>query len=363
MRSPRPALTGVAALAALATLATACGGSSGTSTAAAGASSASGAAAASSAPTKLDTFTFRTEYSPEGSYAPYLYAQQLNYFKDEGIDFKLEYGKGSVTTAQGVAAGDVNAGQVAPGVAVLANDKGADLVTIGQFTARQDTGFLVSQSSPLNTVKDLTGKKVILTAGTNSSILLPAVLNLAGMKPDALTLQNLAYSLTDSSYASGQGDALITSIPFALPLANRKRPSKAIPWSSVGFALLGYGIIARNSDVAKNPDLYTRFLRATYKGIAAAMVDPEKASAAYAASQSTLDPKSVAEQWKLWTEYVCSDNMASSHEPLGYNDEKDWTATVGILKQYLGLKSTEPASTYFTNKFFKGNGPVSAKSC
>jgi len=45
----------------------------------------------------MDTFTFRTEYSPEGSYAPYVYAQKLGYFKAEGIDFKLEYGKGSVT--------------------------------------------------------------------------------------------------------------------------------------------------------------------------------------------------------------------------------------------------------------------------
>lgn len=314
-------------------------------------------------PGVLTPLSFRTEYLPDGSYVPYVYAKQKGYYAAEGLDVTLNYGKGSSFTVQDVANHGVDIGQASTGVLALTISKGAPLVVVGAYTARSDIGFLVPVNSSIQSIKDLAGKKVITEPGAPEDILLPAVLKLAGISPDSVHKIVVSAQLADSTYSSGTGDAISESIPFGAPLINPKRPSRALPWSDVGFNLPGYSIFTTKTEVTSHPDVVEKFLRATYRGVVDAMKNSKEAVDLFAAANPTLQRTEISEQWFQWTQFFCSKVMTTNSDVLGFSDPTDWQGGLDLLKQYQGLTGSTSPTDYTTNDMFKAPRTASTVSC
>src|ERR1051325_3020439 len=118
-RSRRRALVAALAVLCSATGVVACGGNSNGN---GGAQGGSGSSAKG-----LTTVTFETDYLPNGKYVPFAYGLEKGYFRQEGINLQMKYGRGSGLTAQAVATGKVDIGMVDSGVLALAVSKGAPL--------------------------------------------------------------------------------------------------------------------------------------------------------------------------------------------------------------------------------------------
>ncbi len=271
--------------------------------------------------TALKTFTFRTEYLASGIDAPYLYALSHGYYKAEGLDFKLSYGKGSLYTAQDVGQGRSDGGDVSSGVAALAIAKGLPITVVGAYSAKSEIGFIVPKDSSITSIKDLAGKTVVTETGAPEELLLPAVWQLAGIPANSVHLLVVSAAIADSTYASGKGDAISESLPFGLPLVEKQRPSRVLPWADIGFVNL----------VMK--------------------------------ANSTLDAGEVAAQWTGWIQYICTSAMKNAGEPIGYNDVSDWQSGLQLLAKYQGLTGSTNPADYVTNTFFSQGNPVSTTKC
>ncbi|MGH9101064.1 MAG: ABC transporter substrate-binding protein [Acidimicrobiales bacterium] len=354
-RHRRPLLT-LVACGCTALLAAACSSSSGSSSPTAKSSSQSAAPTAAAT-----TVIFETDYLPNGKYVPFVYGQSLGYFKQEGINLQIKYGRGSALTAEAVAAGKADVGLVDSGVTALAVGKGEPITSAGLYLGKNDFAFFVSDSSSIKRISDLRGKQIVDSPGTPESIVAPAVLKLAGLGTDAVKFVSISAALADSSYAHGEGDAIGESVNFA-PVFQSTRPSRALPWASVGYRLPGFSFVVSKAELSANADLLARFLTATYKSIAAAADDPGAAVDAYAESQPTLSKALIGSEWTVLIPYLCSGAAVSAKAPLGYQEASDWSAGVSILQQAAGLpKSVTPDSVYTNELFTKDH--VSSTAC
>lgn len=171
----------------------------------------------------------------------------------------------------------------------------------------------------------------------------------------------IAAALGDSSYAKGQGDAIGEAVNFA-PIFQKTRPSRAMPWANVGYKMPGFSFVVSNSTLSSNADVVARFLKATYKSLAAALKDPTAAAAAYAKSQPTLAQDLVEPEWKLLIPYFCSDAQISAKVPLGYQEASDWSAGIKILQQTGGIPASVQPDSVYTNDLFDTNH-VSTQTC
>ncbi|TAM92561.1 MAG: hypothetical protein EPN43_02265 [Jatrophihabitans sp.] len=314
-----------------------------------------------SAPPPMVTVTFETDYLPNGKYAPFIYGQDQGYFRQEGINLDLKYGRGSGLTASAVATGNVDIGMVDSGVVATAIGKGEPIKSVGLYLGMNDFAFYVPNDSPIKSIADMKGHSLIAPPGTPQAVVAPAVFKLAGLKDGDVKFLAIAAALGDSSYAKGQGDAIGEAVNFA-PIFQKTRPSRELPWVDVGYKMPGFSIVVSTSTLSSEPDVVARFLKAMYRSLVAALDDPTAAAAAYAKSQPTLEQGLVEPEWKLLIPYFCSDAQVAAKVPIGYQEASDWSAGISILQQTGGVPQSVTADSVYTNSLFDQNH-VSTQAC
>lgn len=100
-----------------------------------------------------------------GPYTPIYAADELGFFKKNGIQIEITSYRGSAALQEAMVAGYVDVQVTSPNRAVLAIAKGAKQLMIGAVTTAP-TGWhiVVPTNSPIKTVADLAGKKVGVTS-------------------------------------------------------------------------------------------------------------------------------------------------------------------------------------------------------
>jgi NitT/TauT family transport system substrate-binding protein len=332
-------------------LAAACGGSTAASSNS-GPTSGGHGNGSGATPGHPTTVTFETDYLPNGKYAPFVYGKSLGYFKQQGINLEIKYGHGSGLTSKAVAAGRVDIGMVDSGVTALSVGKGEPIKSVGLYLAKNDFAFFVPKKSSITKISDLKGKRLIVSPGTPQAIVAPAVLKRAGLDNGAVKFVSLSPDVADSGYAHGKGDAIGEAVTFA-PVFQNIRPSRALPWISVGYRIPGFSFVVKKTTLSEKPQVVANFLKATYKSMDAALKNPDAAIGAYAKSQPTLPKGKIGPEWTSLTPFFCSDAAISAKKPLGFQMNSDWKNGISILEQAAGLKKSVTPDAVYTNELFK----------
>ncbi len=154
------------------------------------------------------------------------------------------------------------------------------------------------------------------------------------------------------TYTRGQADVVVSTYPYADPLIQEQRPSNAILWSDSGFAMPDYCIMVSREKLEKDPQLISRFLRATYAGSAEAAKRPQEAADAALALNPLLKKTTTQRQWQLMAEMFYSDETKDC--PHGWHSPKDWAKALETLQKYGGLEGAiSDQSRFYTNQFFQ----------
>ena len=122
-------------------------------------------------------------------------AKALGYYEQEGLDVEIVPGQSSATTAQLLLSGraDVGLAQPDPVVIQRANNR-IPLVSFYAVCRRGTNRFVVNPDSPIQSVRDLKGKKVgVNDLGSGGVIYLRARLKEAGMSPNDVQLMTVGY--------------------------------------------------------------------------------------------------------------------------------------------------------------------------
>ena len=77
-----------------------------------------------------DAVSFRLNWYIVGLHAPFLYGKERGFYKDEGIDLTINEGRGSISTAQVVAAGTDQFGFADSSSVVMVAAKGGEIRSV-----------------------------------------------------------------------------------------------------------------------------------------------------------------------------------------------------------------------------------------
>lgn len=340
----RKRLGSVAALLGIALVASGCGGTA--------AVPAAPAAAAKPAAAKgpLQPVTFRLAYIIEGYEAPYFLALERGYYRQAGIDLKIEQGRGSANTAEQVANGHDTFGEVDASTAALSIAKGLPIEMVDVLFQKSPMATIYLSSTRLSKPADLKQLTVAEPAGSGTATIWPIFLGLNHIAPSQVHTVDLNSNALNAALLDHKIQAFnsfsITSVP-QLQAAGAK--AAALDWADWGLDLMNIGTVTNRRTIEQDPKLVAAFVQATLHGWADAAKDPAAAAAAllkyYPKENAQVVRASVEQEIPLMT------SPETQGHPLGWQSATLWDKTLAILSQSGQLKKHLPLASIYTNQF------------
>ena len=136
-------------------------------------------------------------------------ADKMGYFKDLGLQVELQPGPlEALAVTKLVAENQADVGYPSPGVFLSSVDAGMPLIQPWDMMLGQTFNFAVKPDSPIQSVKDLAGKKIAL-GSEGWKVIVDPILEEAGVDPKTVTYLN-AGNQWQSAPSLGQADAALT---------------------------------------------------------------------------------------------------------------------------------------------------------
>src|SRR5262249_6561241 len=143
----------------------------------------------------------------------------------------------------------------------VARGKGTDALAIAGIVRRNDLGMFVDKKLGITHPSQL-GERgaTILFEATSFQSLFPPFFKSVGIDVNKVKLQPMSSASAIGTYLAGQGDALITTVPYVLPLVDGARPSQTVMFGDHGLPLPAHGLVASPQTLKTRGDAVRRFL-------------------------------------------------------------------------------------------------------
>ncbi|HEY8911585.1 MAG TPA: ABC transporter substrate-binding protein [Desulfosporosinus sp.] len=230
-------------------------------------------------PAKLEKVTLQLKWLPQSQFMGYYVAKAKGYYKDAGIDLEIVPGGSDIIPEQQVYNGVANIGVTWVSSLMKYQSKGWGLVQVGQIFQKSAMLLVSKASTGINSPADLKGKKVGSWFGGNEYEIY-ALLEANGLKKDTdLKLVQQDYTMNQLLKNEIDAASAMTYNEYGLLLESGLKDSDlhVINMNDAGVAMLEDCLFVNSDWIAKNEDLYVRFLKASIKGWAEACADPAAA--------------------------------------------------------------------------------------
>lgn len=191
--------------------------------------------------------------------------------QEQGKDVEWVQSAGSNKANEALRSGAIDVGSTAGSAALLARSNGSPIQVIDLYSQPEWSALVTRTDTGISSVKDLAGKKVAVTKGTDPYFFLLQALEEAGVSPDEVTIEQLQHADGRTALNQGTVDA----------------------WSGLDPIMASAEIEDGNTLFYRNVDFNTYgFLNATEDFIES---DPE-------AAQTIVDVYEYARDWALTNE-------------------------------------------------------------
>ena len=191
---------------------------------------------------------------------------------------------GSNKANQFLQAGAVQFGSTAGSAALLARANGSPIKTVFLYSRPEWTALVVAKDSPLKSVRDLKGKKVAATRGTDPWFFLLRSLAANGLQPGDVQLVDLQHPDGRTALERGQVDAWAGLDPHMA--ATQLDAGSRLLYRNVAFNTWG-ALNAREDFVAQHGDVAAIVLRAYDRARKYAAAHPDETAALLSEASKT----------------------------------------------------------------------------
>jgi NitT/TauT family transport system substrate-binding protein len=296
-----------------------------------------------------ENVSLRLDWTTLGYHAPFYYGVAQGYYREAGLNVRIEEGKGSssVVTLVGTNADDFAFADATTAARLIS--EGLPVKTVmGIF--QRSTLSLFFRDGAMKTPKDLAGKRVSMCAGDGMSIYLPAYLKAIGLKSSDVQTQMVDCSVKYTVVAQGQADAVASYGTAGKPLMQAVGISEVgkFDFADANITLPSHGIIASRDKIKSSPDTVRRFVAATARSWEQAQKNVDAAVAAAVAARPLLKGKESLLKNTLTDALQYAGGIAG--KPFGWQSPDDWRKAQSILVEFANMKQT-PTEDFFTNDF------------
>ncbi len=235
----------------------------------------------------LTPVRLQLDWYPQPEHGGFYAAQLLGYYQAEGLDVSLlplpQYG----SVAQLVATGKADFGLGSSDQILEWDSSGLPLMAVAATMQHDPQAIMVHNDSPIHDFKDLEGHTVAAQTGATWLKFVISRYNLHNVR-EVPSTKSIANFLADPGYVQ---QIFVTSEPYFAKQAGAEIRTLAI--SSAGYD--PYRVSFTTRDLAeKNPQLVTKFVRASIRGWKAYLADPTAVNAYLLKLNPALNPAQEA---------------------------------------------------------------------
>lgn len=289
-------------------------------------------------------------------------AKELGYFKDEGLDVDIVPGQSSAATAQLLLTGRADVGVAQPDpVMIQRANANVPLVSIYAVSRRGTNVFIVKPDSPVQSLKDMKGKKVgVGDLGSGSVNYLRYRLAKEGMSMNDIQLIATGYGTP--GFEALKNGVVDMSISFSGGVARMKVAGydvRILPQPESEREQYSYNMFAQEDYVKNNPDIIKGLGRATAKASIYLKNNPEAAVRSFWRYSPDRAPKDLNDKAAMERDLAILSaqirDMAADTNPDDFAWGSQDAAIYGKIQDYLlevGLiKEKKDPSIFFDNSF------------
>ena len=296
-----------------------------------------------------DSVTFVTDFGFNGRHAYYFLAAEKGYYKAEGLDVTIVRGQGSSDAVKQVAAGTAQIGFADTSAAILSRgNDGTDIKLISVIYARPPHAIYVLKSSGIVKPKDLEGKKLADTAFSAVPKLFGAYAKIAGIDASKVTWLVATSDALPGMLSLGRADG-IGQYTVGEPLLKKAAGGQdlvELAYADAGLDFYGAGLVIDRKTLDAKPDMVKRFTRATLKGLADAIANPQDAAAAMHKAHREVDTDIIVAETKKVGDLTVVDG-----KPAGTVDPARLQKTIDFVTGAYPLKSPVTVETLYAPGF------------
>ena len=230
----------------------------------------------------LEKTNLRFNWSWVGNYAPVVMGVQRGYFKDLGVDLRLDQGKGSGATVRQAGSKNDKFVWADQSAVFVAAAQGVPIKTIMTMAYSNLAVIWIEGRKEVRSAKDLVGKRISATPGDGNTQMWPAVLAANNLKPSDVEMVFMDGTAAPAALREGRVDVMLWGASDqAASLRSIGIPARATMFAELGVPTLGSGVVVHPDTIKESPDLCRKIIAGIRKSWEEALKDPEAAVQAH----------------------------------------------------------------------------------
>jgi NitT/TauT family transport system substrate-binding protein len=307
------------------------------------------AAASTSATIKLD-------FIIGGKHAPWFVAWEKGFYAKRGLAVTIQAGSGSADTVRTIAAGGADFGFADMSTAIVAKSRGTPVQTVAQL-GYVPTTIMWREDTDIKKLKDLEGKSWAISPGQAQWFLMPAYCRINKIDYKAIRIQETAAPLQPAALVAKRADFIVmyrASNDEVAELAATKQGMKLnrIYMKDTGLDIYGSGLIVKDDDLKKRPELVRAYVEATMEGLRYSRDNQEESLRILLKHKPELDQYLTTVQLKnaLTEVFLPPESIQSG---MGYMKPDIMEKTVRVVNEFFDVARKVSAQEVFSNQFIK----------
>lgn len=281
----------------------------------------------------LTTVTYLTGAGVQGREAYIYVAMEKGYFKDAGLDVKVQPGNGTEQNLKLLQGGQADFAIVDITAALIAygEKKFTDFKVVSAVQQLNMSCIMAISGKGITAPADLAGKTIAYIPGGVVYTLFNAYAKLAGVDGTKIKWVQMNPAQMPQNLAAGSIDAA-TQFAVGKPAvenAAKGRTAVVMPYSTYLTDLYGNGLAVTKKALSDNPKQVRGFNAAMLKGLQYAIANPDEAGQIYAKYQKLQPAKVAAAETTLMKPYVQS---AANGAAVGSLDRQRVVRNIALIQ-------------------------------
>ena len=245
------------------------------------------------------------DWIPQSTHGLVFIAEYEGYYKAEGLDVKIDAGRGSADAVKKLVSGthDIGLADINALIQYNAQNKGKEIKSVMMMYEQPPFSIFVMKKSGITHPRQLVGKTLGAPVFDASYKLFPAFAKAIGIDPNSVKKQNMDPRLREPMLIKGQVDAIsghVFSSMLNLKAAGIKEEDVTFfMYGDFGMESYANAVAVRPEFLAKNADAVRGFVRATIKATRDMVLKPKLAVASAKKFEPLINEAVEADRLRL----------------------------------------------------------------
>ncbi|MGH7827759.1 MAG: ABC transporter substrate-binding protein [Candidatus Binatia bacterium] len=300
--------------------------------------------------------TVRLDFIVGGKHAPWFVALEKGFYAKRGLNVTIRAGSGSADTVRTIAAGGADFGFADISTSIVAKSRGTPVQTVAQL-GYVPTTIMWREDTDIKTLKDLEGKSWAISPGQAQWFLMPAYCRINKIDFKSIRIQETAPSLQPAALVARRADFIVMFRASNDEVAERAAAKQGMKLNRIfmkdtGLDIYGSGLVVKDDDVKKRPDLVRAYVQGTMEGLRYTRDHHEEALGILLKHKPELDKALASVQLKnaLYEVMIPPESVRSG---FGFMKPDIMEKTVRITNEFFDVGRKVSVKEVFTNQFIE----------